>query len=160
IAAGGVVAARAAKAATATIPIVFQIADDPVQLGFVASLGRPGGNITGVTSLNVEVAPKQLELLHELVPAATSIALLVNPDSPTQTESATREAQTAARRLGLELHVVQARTERDLNAVFGTLVKLHVGALAIVPDSLFTSRREQIGKLAFHYAVPAISPYR
>ena len=160
IAAGGVVAARAAKAATTTTPIVFQIADDPVQLRFVASLGRPGGNITGVTSLNVEVAPKQLELLHELVPAATTIALLVNPDSPTQIESATREAQAAARRLALELHVVQARTERDLDAIFAALVKSHIDALAIVPDSLFTSRREQIGKLAFRHAVPAISPYR
>jgi putative tryptophan/tyrosine transport system substrate-binding protein len=160
IAAGGVVAARAAKEATATTPIVFQIADDPVQLGFVASLGRPGGNITGVTSLNVEVAPKQLELVHELVPTATSIALLVNPDSPTQTESAMRGAHAAARRLGLELHVVQARTERDFDTVFETLVKLRTGALVIVPDSLFTTRREQLGELVFRHAVPAISPYR
>ena len=95
--------ARAAKAATTTIPIVFQIADDPVRLGLVASLGRPGGNITGVTSLNVEVGPKRLELLHELVPTASIIALLVNPASPTQTEATAREAQVAARRLGLEL---------------------------------------------------------
>jgi putative ABC transport system substrate-binding protein len=160
IALTGQPAALAAKATTATIPIVFQIADNPVQLGLVASLGRPGGNITGVTSLNVEVLPKQLELLHELVPNATAIALLVNPDSPTQTESATRGAQAAARRLGLELHVVQARTERDFDVVFETAAKLRAGALVIVPDSLFTSRREQLGELTFRHALPAISPYR
>jgi putative ABC transport system substrate-binding protein len=160
IATGGVVGAIAAKTATTTIPIVFLIGDDPVRLGLVASLGRPGGNITGVTSLNVEVAPKLLELLHELVPTATVIALLVNPASPTQTESTTREAEGAARRLGLELHVVRARTERDFDGVFANLVKLRAGGLVITPDSLFISRREQLGELAFRYAVPAISPYR
>jgi putative tryptophan/tyrosine transport system substrate-binding protein len=160
IAAGGVVTALAAKAATATTPIVFQIAADPVQLGLVASLGRPGGNITGVTSLNVEVVPKQLELLHELVPAATTIALLVNPDNPPPTESATIAAQVAARRLGLELRVVQARTERDFDAVFATWVNLRAGGLVIVPDSLFNIRSNQLGELASHHGVPAISPYR
>jgi ABC-type uncharacterized transport system substrate-binding protein len=160
IAAGGIPAALAAKAATATTPIVFQIAGDPVQLGLVASLGRPGGNITGMTSLNFEVAPKQLELLHELVPTATVIALLVNPASPTQTESTTREAEGAARRLGLELHIMQARTERDFDAVFATLVNLRAGGLVIVPDSLFNIRSDQLGKLASRHGVPAISPYR
>jgi len=160
IAAGGIVAARAAKAATTTIPIVFQIADDPVRLGLVASLCRPGGNITGVTSLNVEVGPKRLELLHELVPTASIIALLVNPASPTQTEATAREAQVAARRLGLELHVVHARSERDFDAIFASLVKLRAGGLVITPDSLFTSRREQLGELAFRHTMPAIAPYR
>jgi putative ABC transport system substrate-binding protein len=160
IAPGGIAGALAAKAATTTIPIVFQIGDDPVRLGLVASLGRPGGNITGVTSLNVEVGPKQLELLHELVPTASIIALLVNPASPTQAEATTREAQVAARRLGLELHVVHARSERDFDPIFASLVKLRAGGLVIIPDSLFTSRREQLGALAFRHAVPAIAPYR
>ena len=160
IASGGIVGTRAAKAATTTIPIVFQIADDPVRLGLVASLGRPGGNITGVTSLNVEVGPKRLELLHELVPTASIIALLVNPASPTQTEATAREAQVAARRLGFELHVVHARSERDFDAIFASLVKLRAGGLVITPDSLFTSRREQLGELAFRHTMPAIAPYR
>src|SRR5262249_15898658 len=116
IALTGQPAALAAKAATATIPIVLQIADDPVQLGLVASLGRPGGNITGVTSLNVEVLPKQLELLHELVPNATTMALLINPANSARAESITIEAQLAARRLGLKLHVLHARSEREFDA--------------------------------------------
>src|SRR5262245_60640535 len=160
IALTGQPAALAAKAATTTISIIFQVADDPVQLGLVASLSRPGANMTGVTSLNVELVPKQLELLHELVPTATVMALVVNPASPARAESNTREAQVAARRLGLELHVVNARTERDFDAVFATLVKLRAGALVITPDSLFASRREQLGELAFRHAVPAIAPYR
>jgi putative ABC transport system substrate-binding protein len=160
IAASGTPAALAAKAATTITPIVFQVGGDPVQLGLVASLGRPGGNITGVTSLNIEVGPKQFELLHELVPAATNIAFLVNPDDPAQTEAITREAQAAARKLGLELHVVHARTERDFDAVFTNLIKLRAGALVITPGSLFASQREQLGELAFRHAVPAIAPYR
>src|SRR5262249_6362273 len=108
IALTGLPAALAAKAATTTILIVFEIADDPVQLGFIASLNRPGGNLTGLTSLNVETVPKQFELLHELIPTATSIALLVNPASPSRTESTTRDAQIAARRLGLKLHLLHA----------------------------------------------------
>jgi putative ABC transport system substrate-binding protein len=158
IIAGGHPSAVAAKAATATIPIVFQFAGDPVELGFVASLNRPGGNLTGVTSLNVEVAPKQLELLHEAVPTATVVALLVNPGNP-QTERTTREAQFAARRLGLELQVFNAGTDRDLDTIF-TLIQRRVTALVISPDSFFTSRREQLGALTLRHAVPAISPYR
>jgi ABC-type uncharacterized transport system substrate-binding protein len=160
IAAAGTPSALVAKAATTTMPIVFQVGGDPVQLGLVASLGRPGGNITGVTSLNIELGPKQFELLHELVPAATIIALLVNPDDLAQTEAVTREAQAAARRLGLELHVVHARTEGDFDAVFVNLAKLRAGALVITPGSLFASQREQLGELAFRHAVPAIAPYR
>jgi putative tryptophan/tyrosine transport system substrate-binding protein len=118
IALTGQPAALAAKAATTTIPIVFQIADDPVQLGLVASLSRPGGNMTGMTSLNVELVPKQLELLHELVPTATVMALVVNPASPARAESNTRQAQVAARRLGLKLHVLHAGSEQDFDAAW------------------------------------------
>jgi putative tryptophan/tyrosine transport system substrate-binding protein len=152
-------AALAAKAATTTVPIVFQVGFDPVQLGLVASLNRPGGNATGVTSLNTEVGPKKLELLHELVPNVAVIGLLVNPDNPTA-EIQSREAQVAARKLGLELHIVHARTERDFDAAFATLVKLRAGALVIGPDPIFRNRSRQLGALALRYAVPAISPYR
>jgi putative ABC transport system substrate-binding protein len=160
IAAGGLASARAAKAATTAIPIVFQFAGDPVQLGFVASLNRPGGNLTGVTSLNVEVAPKQFELLHEVVPTATIVALLVNPANQNQSERTTKDAQLAARSLGLSLQVLQARTERDFDMVFATLRQLGAGGLVIGPDSLFTSRRELLGALTLRHAVPAICPYR
>jgi ABC-type uncharacterized transport system substrate-binding protein len=160
IAASGVLSALAAKAATATIPVVFEIAADPVQLGLVASLGRPGGNITGVTSLNVEVAPKLLELLHQMVPSVTVIALLVNPANSALVESTTREAQVAAPRLGLELHVQHARAEREFDAAFASLVQLRAGALVIGPDSFFFIRSRQLGTLAFQHAIPAICPYR
>jgi len=160
IALTGQPAALAAKAATATIPIVFQIADDPVQLGLVASLGRPGGNITGVTSLNVEVLPKQLELLHELVPNATAIALLVNPASSARAESNARQAQVAARRLGLKLHVLHASSEPEFDAAFANAVQLPSEALVIGTDAFFFGRSGQLGTLAARHAIPAISPYR
>ena len=160
IALTGQPAALAAKAATATIPIVFQIADDPVQLGLVASLGRPGGNITGVTSLNVEVLPKQLELLHELVPNATAIALLVNPASSARAESNARQAQVAARRLGLKLHVLHASSEPEFDAAFANAVQLRSEALVIGTDAFFFGRSAQLATLAARHAIPAISPYR
>ena len=160
IALTGQPAALAAKAATATIPIVFQIADDPVQLGLVASLGRPGGNITGVTSLNVEVLPKQLELLHELVPNANAIALLVNPASSARAESNARETQVAARRLGLKLHVLHASSEPEFDAAFANAVQLRSEALVIGTDAFFFGRSGQLGTLAARHAIPAISPYR
>ena len=156
----GLPAALAAKASTTTIPIVFQIADDPIQAGLVASLGRPGGNITGVTSLNVEVAPKQLELLHELVPKATAMALLVNPANSVRAESTTRQAQVAARKFGLGLHVLHASHEREFDAAFASAVQVRAGALAISPDPLFFSRSGELGALAFRQAIPAICPYR
>jgi putative tryptophan/tyrosine transport system substrate-binding protein len=159
IAAPGLAAALAAKAATTTIPIVFQFAADPVQLGLVASLSRPGGNITGVISLNVEVRPKQLELLHELVPNAGVIGMLVNPNNP-DAEIQSRDAQAAAGRLALQLHVLHARTERDFDAAFASSVQLRAGALAIGSDVLFFSRSRQLGALAFRHAIPAICPYR
>jgi len=158
IALHGLPSALAAKAATATIPIVFELANDPVQLGLVASLSRPGGDITGVTSLNVEVGPKQLELLHELVPNAAVIGMLMNPNNPDA--EIPRDAQSAARRLGLELHLLHASTERDFDAAFASMVQLRVGALVIGPDALFTSRSGQLGALAFRHAIPAICPYR
>jgi putative ABC transport system substrate-binding protein len=156
----GLPAALAAKSSTATIPIVLQIADDPVQLGLVASLGRPGGNITGVTSLHVELTAKLLQLLHELVPTATTVALLINPANSARAQSTTREAQAAARRLGLELQVLHASGEREIDTAFASLVQMRAGALAIIPDSLFFGRSGHLGALAFRHAIPAIAPYR
>ena len=150
----------AAKAATATIPIVFTTAGDPVQLGFVASLSRPGGNLTGVTQLSVEVGPKRLELAHELVPAATIIGLLVNPTSPTLAEPITRSLQEASRTLGLKLHVLHASTEREIEKAFATLLQLHAGALVISPDPFFVMQSEQLAALALRQAIPAIFQYR
>jgi putative ABC transport system substrate-binding protein len=156
----GLPSALAAKAATAMIPIVFFTGGDPVQLGLVASLHRPDGNITGVTSLNVEVGPKRLELLHELLPTATVMALLVNPTSPNTTESITKDALAAAHGLGLQLHVLNASNERDFDAVFAKLIQLRAGGLVIAPDAFFISRSEQLGALALRHAVPAIFQYR
>jgi putative ABC transport system substrate-binding protein len=153
-------AALAAKAATTTIPIVFATDGDPVQLGLTASLSRPGGNVTGVTQLNVEVGPKRLELAHELIPAATVIALLVNPTNPLA-EAISKDLQAAARILGLQLHVLHASTERDFDAVFTALVQLRAAALVIgSADPLFGSRAEQLGALALRHAVPAIYQFR
>ena len=147
----------AIKAATTTIPIVFTTANDPVQLGLVASLARPGGNVTGVTQLAIEVGPKRLELLHELVPTATLIALLVNPTNPTSAETQSRDMQAAARILGVQLHVLHASTERDFDTVFATLAQLRAGALVIGADAFLYGRSEQLAALAFRHAVPVIS---
>lgn len=151
-------AARAAKAATATIPIVFTTIADPVQIGFVASLNRPGGNVTGVTLLSVEVGPKRLDLLHEAVPTATIMALLVNPSNPAA-ESQSRDLQAAALKRGLQLHVLNASTERDLDAAFTKLHELRAGALIIGQDVLF-SQREQLAALTVRNAIPAIYDLR
>ncbi|MET0632529.1 MAG: ABC transporter substrate-binding protein [Xanthobacteraceae bacterium] len=159
IATSGNASALAAKAATATIPIVFLTGADPVQAGLVASLSRPGGNLTGVTSLGVELGPKRLELLHELVPAATTIAILVNPANRSA-EIQVRDMQAAARTLGLELHILQASTERDIDAAFATLTRLRAGALVISPEAFFNSRSEQLAALTVRHAVPAIYTYR
>jgi putative tryptophan/tyrosine transport system substrate-binding protein len=160
IAAFSTPAALAAKAATSAIPIVFTTAEDPVKIGLVASLNRPGGNITGVTTLNVELAPKLLELLHEMVPTATVITLLINPANSVQAETATRGAQLAAQRLGLELHVLRASDEREFDTAFVSSVQLRAGALAIAPDLMFASHGEQLGALALRHAVPAVYPWR
>jgi putative ABC transport system substrate-binding protein len=153
-------AALAAKAATTTIPIVFTTADDPVKLGLIVSLSRPGGNITGVTTLNVEVAPKLIELLHEMVPNVAVIAPLVNPANSAQAEPTTREAQIAAQRLGLELHVLHASAERQFDAVIASSVQLHAGALAVGPDIFFNASAKQLGALVLRHSIPAILPYR
>jgi putative ABC transport system substrate-binding protein len=149
-------AALATKAANTTIPVVFVTAGNPVELGLVASLSRPGGNVTGVTALSVEVAPKRLELLHELIPTANAMALLVNPTNPSLAEPQSRDLRAAARTLGLQLHVVQASTERDFETVFAALRQLQVSALVVASDALFTSRREQLVALTLRHAMPTI----
>jgi putative ABC transport system substrate-binding protein len=153
-------AVLAARTATTTIPIVFFVAADPIQLGLVTSLSRPGGNLTGVVTLNVEVAAKRLELLHELVPTATIVALLVNPTSTALAETTTRELEAAARTLGLELHVLHASSEREIDAAFATLVQSRAGALVIGADALFNSRSEQLAALTIRHRVPAIYQFR
>jgi putative tryptophan/tyrosine transport system substrate-binding protein len=154
---GGFPAALAAKAASTTIPIVFQVGSDPVQLGLVASLNRPGGNLTGVNSLNGELGPKQLELLHEIVPAATIIAFLSNPTNP---GNASNNLEAAARSLGLQLHELHASSERDFDAVFATLSQLRAGGLVIFADPFLQSRSEQLAALALRHALPAIAQLR
>ena len=151
--------AVAAKAATGTIPIVFSTIGDPVQIGLVASLRRPGGNITGATYLNVEVGPKLLELLHEVVPTATTVAALVNPTNP-NAEILTNSLQVAAGTLGLELHVLKASTERDINTAFETLIQQRVGGLVVPSDVFLITHEEQLAALALRHRVPAISQTR
>ena len=153
-------AALAAKAATTTIPIVFETGGDPVKLGLVASLNRPGGNVTGVTQTNVEIAPKRLQLLHELVPTASIMALLVNPAEPALAETTTKDVQAAARTLGLELHVLNASSEDDFDGVFAKLIQLRAGGLVIGPGAFFASQRTQLAALTVRHAVPAIYLYR
>jgi putative tryptophan/tyrosine transport system substrate-binding protein len=160
VAAGGTVTALAAKASTSSVPIVFGIAGDPVDLGLVATLNRPGGNVTGVTSLNLEVAPKRLELLHELLPSVTSMALLVNPAVPAFAEATMRQSQAFADAAGLQLHVLRASSEGDFDAVFESLIKLRVGALVIAPDNLFTAHSERLAALTVRHALPAIYEFR
>jgi putative ABC transport system substrate-binding protein len=145
-----------AKAATTTIPIVFMTSADPVAAGLVASLNRPGGNLTGVTTLFVQLGPKRLELLRELVPTASVIALLVNPANPTVAETHTKGLQAAAHTLGLQLSVLRASTERDIDTAFANFVQQGVAALLIANDPFFVSRRDQIVAQAAHNALPAI----
>jgi ABC-type uncharacterized transport system substrate-binding protein len=156
IAATSTPGALAAKAANTTIPIIFEMASDPVRIGLVASLNRPGGNITGVTNANVGIAPKRLQLLHELVPTAGVMALLVNPANPTLAETNTKELQAAARALGLDLHVLNASNESDFDEVFAKLIQLRAGGLVIGPDIFFSSQSEQLAALGVRHAVPTI----
>jgi putative tryptophan/tyrosine transport system substrate-binding protein len=146
----------AAKAATSTIPIVFTTGGDPVQMGLVASLNRPGGNITGVTQVLAEVAPKRLELAHEMVPTATVIAVLLNPTNP-NSEVELRDLQAAAGTLGLHLHVLHASVDHDFDTIFASLAQRVAGALVILDDPFFTARHEQLAALALRHAVPMIS---
>jgi putative ABC transport system substrate-binding protein len=156
IAATTTAASLAAKAATTTIPIVFETGADPVQLGLVPNLNHPGGNITGVTQINQEVTPKRLQLLHELVPAASIMALLVNPASPYQAKTQSSAALSAAQTLGLELHVLNASTDRDFDAAFTNVVQLRAGGLVIASDPFFIGRSEQLATLTVRHAVPTI----
>jgi len=160
VAAGGTASALAAKAATATVPIVFAIAADPVQIGLVASLNRPGGNVTGATSINVELGPKRLELMRELLPSVSSMALLVNPTTPALAEPSTRITQAAAHALGLELHVLQARSEHDFDPTFAKIAELRAQALIIAPDQLFTAHSKRLAELTLQHALPAIYEFR
>jgi putative tryptophan/tyrosine transport system substrate-binding protein len=148
--------ALAAKAATTTIPVVFGVGGDPVALGLVASLNRPGGNLTGVSLLNVAVVAKRLDLLHEAVPTAAAIALLVNPSNPKQTEAETKEVHAAADALGLEVHVLSASSEGDFDTAFVGLLQRGARALIVQSDPLFTGRRDRLVALAAHHAVPRI----
>src|SRR5215468_5330632 len=160
IATGTTPAVLAAQAATTTIPIVFEMGSDPVRLGLVTNLNRPGGNITGVTNLVVEVAPKRLELLHELLPTAKVMALLVNPADRALAQAQTRETLSAARNRGIELHVLNVRSEGDFDAVFADIKRLRVGGLVIGAGSVFLGGINKLAALTVRHAVPAIYQYR
>jgi putative ABC transport system substrate-binding protein len=153
---GGVPSSLAAKAATTTIPIVFHLGEDPVRLGFVASLARPGGNLTGVNSFSYELAAKRLELLRELVPAATRVAVLVNPANAEATEPTLRDVEAAARAMGLQIQVVNASTNREIEAAFATFVRERPDGLLVGADAFLLSRRVQLALLAARSGVPAI----
>jgi len=152
-------AALAAKPASSTIPIVFAIGGDPVRTGLVDSLSRPGGNLTGAAHINVETAPKRLELMHELMPAEKVLGLLINPTNPVA-ESVVAGVQAAASSLRLELKVVHAHTDQELDAVFASLPGMRVGALVIGTDPFFTSQSEKLGAMSLRLGVPAIYQYR
>jgi putative ABC transport system substrate-binding protein len=156
---GGIHSALAAKAATTTIPIVFNIGDDPVRLGLVASLARPGGNVTGINNFIYELVAKRLALLRELVPASVRVAVLVNPANA-QTETTLRDVEAAARAIGLQIQIVKASTSREIDVAFATLARDRVDALFIPPDPLFISRRIQMVQLAARHAFPATYPVR
>jgi putative ABC transport system substrate-binding protein len=146
-------ASLAAKAATRTIPIIFGVGDDPVKLGLVASLARPGGNATGINFFIAELAAKRLGLLHELVPGTARVGVLVNPTDAIRTESNVRDVEAAARALGLQIHVLNANTIGDIDAAFAILVRERMDALFVVPDSFFANRRVQLATLAARHAI-------
>jgi putative ABC transport system substrate-binding protein len=152
--------ALAAKAATTTIPIVFDTSLDPVAVGLVASFNRPGGNVTGITSLNTEVASKRLELLHEVVPKASVIGLLVNQANPRLAHVNITDIQAASRTLGLQILVLNASSNDEIDEAFATLARRGIGALVVTPDAFFNSRSEQLAALVLRYALPAITAHR
>jgi putative tryptophan/tyrosine transport system substrate-binding protein len=156
---GGNAAALAMKAATRTIPVVFHGSLDPVEAGFVASLNRPGGNMTGVVTLNIDTGQKRLELIHELVPTASAIGLLLNPTNAVA-EAQSKDLEAAARTLGLKLHVLHASTEREFEPAFAALTQLQAGGLVIGTDGFLVSRSEQLAALTVRHAVPTIFQYR
>ena len=157
---GALPSALAAKNATSTIPIVFTSGDDPVAEGLVASLARPGGNLTGFSVLFTELTPKRIELLSELVPQVDVFAVLVNQNNAATAERTIREAQQAARAKALQLHILKAGTEDEIHAAFAALVEVRAGALVVGDDPLFFGRREQLARLAARHAIPAIHPFR
>jgi putative ABC transport system substrate-binding protein len=156
---GGPPSALAAKAATTTVPMVFILASDPIKLGLIASLNRPGGNATGVSLFAVTVEPKKLELLHQLVPRATAVGVLTNPRNP-NAETISKDLQGAAGALGLRIYLVNAAAETEFSAAFASLVEQRAGALLVAADPFFNSRREQLVALAARYAIPAIYEWR
>ena len=159
VAPGSTPAVFAAKAATTTIPILFFVGSDPIAMGLVISLNRPGGNITGITSLNAEVVPKRLEFMHTVVPGVSEFALLLNPTNPAA-EAEARDMQAAARTLGLQLHMARANREQDFDAVFASLMERRIGALVIGTDALFNTRSAQLASLSLRYRLPAIHAWR
>ena len=159
VVAGGIPAALAAKTLGTKVPIIFYVGGDPVELGLVSSLSRPNSNLTGVTNLNIELGPKRVELLHELVPAATTMALLVNPANP-NAEDQWRDISAAARTLNLQPHLLRASSERDFDEVFAALAKLQAGGLVIGADGVFVNQSEKLAALAVRHAVPAIFQLR
>jgi putative tryptophan/tyrosine transport system substrate-binding protein len=160
VAGGGTPSALAAKAATTVIPIVFEVATDPVVIGLVASLNRPGGNVTGIANLNVETAPKRLELLRKLLPAATNVAVLVNPSNQILSKAFLKALHPAANTLGFQLHVLEASTEPDIDKAFAAISQIEAASLIIMPDVFFSARGEELGRLTVTHAVPAIYAYR
>jgi putative tryptophan/tyrosine transport system substrate-binding protein len=150
----------AAKKATDTIPIVFTTASDPVQIGLVSSFSRPGGNVTGVSQINATLGSKRLELAHELMPAATGVALLVNPTDPARAETLSKDTQAAADHLGIQLHILRAGTDPEIETAFASFAQLKAGVLVIGGDAFFNSRSKLLAELASRYAVPAIYEYR
>ena len=160
VAPGGAAAALAAKAATTTIPIVFETGADPVTAGLVKTMNRPEGNVTGITSLNVHVAPKRVELMHELLPKAKSFAVLVNPSNPTNLEMAVRGSEGPARALGLQLHFMNVSTEPEIESAFLKLAQLDVGGLIVAADIFFNSRAQQFAALTLKHRVPAVHSVR
>jgi putative ABC transport system substrate-binding protein len=160
IAPGSTPAALAAQAATKTIPIVFEIASDPVELGLVSGLNKPGGNVTGVTTLNLEIGPKRLELLHNVIPNARIIGLLINPTNPRLAEQNVQSIQSAGRTLGLEMYVLRASTEDEFGAAFEELKKIKAGGLMIAADPFFSSHVKQLAALSIRHAVPSVYQFR
>jgi putative ABC transport system substrate-binding protein len=156
----GIPSIAAAKAMTTAIPIVFVGSLDPIAAGFVASLARPGGNITGITTLGVELGPKRLELLHELMPMATSIALLVDPNNPISADAQSRDVLEAARELGVQPHILFASSEADFESAFANLSRLRAGGVVISNSPIFVSRTEQLGAMTLHHAIPSIFQFR
>lgn len=156
---GGTASALAAKDATTAIPVIFRIAVDPVAAGLVASLNRPGANVTGVTTMGADLGPKQLQLLHELVPAVSEVALLSNPTNPSIAQIQLRDVPQAASKLGLRLHVLNASSETEFDAVFATMRELRVGGLVIGADTFLNARSRELAALASALSIPAISPY-